>query len=48
MPMSGLKPSAAVLVATVRGIVRHQSKEHNGFKDGFENLAKHIENLAKL
>ena len=47
MPMSGLKPSAAVLVATVRG-VRHQSKEHNGFKDGFENLAKHIENLAKF
>jgi formate--tetrahydrofolate ligase len=47
MPMAGLKPSAAVLVATVRG-VRHQSRGHNGFKDGLENLAKHIENCGKF
>jgi formate--tetrahydrofolate ligase len=51
MPASGVKPSAAVLVATVRGI-RHQSRsEEKGqtlFKDGLENLAKHIENLRKF
>jgi formate--tetrahydrofolate ligase len=51
MPISGLKPSAAVLVTTVRGI-RHQSqtdaKTPEAFKAGFENLAKHIENLVKF
>ena len=51
MPASGLKPSAAVLVATVRGI-RHQSLggESNpfGLKNGLQNLRKHIEILAKF
>jgi formate--tetrahydrofolate ligase len=47
MPISGLKPSVALLVATVRG-VRHQSQGQNGLEGGLENLAKHIENLAKF
>ena len=51
MPASALKPSAAILVATVRGI-RHQSqgeaKGQTTLKDGLENLAKHIENLGKF
>ena len=51
MPASGLKPSAAVLVATVRGI-RHQGQNNetsqNALKDGLENLARHLENLAKF
>lgn len=51
MPAAGLKPSAAVLVATVRGI-RHQSQGNGSnpvtFKDGLENLAKHIENCLKF
>jgi formate--tetrahydrofolate ligase len=50
MPTSGLKPSAAVLVATVRGI-RHQSesddKQGNAFQFGLDNLEKHVENLRK-
>jgi len=51
MPASGIKPSAAVLVATVRGI-RHQSqavdKGPAGFRAGLENLAKHVANLSKF
>ena len=49
MPASGLKPSAAVLVATVRGI-RHQSGDpaQLSFTAGLDNLAKHIENLRKF
>jgi formate--tetrahydrofolate ligase len=51
MPASGVKPSAAVLVATVRGL-RHQSqsdpKSQTLFKSGLENLAKHIENLRRF
>jgi formate--tetrahydrofolate ligase len=50
MPASGLKPSAAVLIATVRGI-RHQSQNDENpaaGKAGLENLAKHIENLRKF
>jgi len=51
MPASALRPSVAILVATVRGI-RHQSqgeeKKPASFKDGLENLAKHVENLHKF
>jgi formate--tetrahydrofolate ligase len=51
MPASALRPSVAILVATVRGI-RHQSqgeeKKQASFKDGLENLAKHVENLHKF
>ena len=51
MPASGLKPSAAVLVATVRGIkaqAPNQTKDTEALKRGLANLAKHIENLAKF
>jgi len=49
MPASGLKPSAVVLVVTVRG-VRHQSGTpmQTSLSAGLENLAKHIENLRKF
>jgi formate--tetrahydrofolate ligase len=50
MPASGLKPSAAVLIATARGI-RHQSQNDEtpaAGKAGLDNLAKHIENLRKF
>jgi formate--tetrahydrofolate ligase len=51
MPASGVKPSAAVLVTTVRGI-RHQSEAaENGqtaFAGGLENLARHVANLSKF
>ncbi len=51
MPASGLKPSAAVLVATVRGIKAQAPNEKtnlDSLKRGLDNLAKHIENLAKF
>ena len=51
MPASALRPSVAILVATVRGI-RHQSqgeeKKPTSVKDGLKNLAKHVENLRKF
>ncbi len=51
MPASGVKPSAAVLVATVRGI-RHQSegvdKQQIGLGAGLDNLARHVANLRKF
>jgi len=51
MPSSGLKPSAAVLIATVRGL-RAQTPIATGgpgaLKGGLQNLAKHIENLNKF
>jgi formate--tetrahydrofolate ligase len=51
MPASGLKPSAAVLVATVRGIkaqAPNEKKDAEALKRGLENLQKHVENLAKF
>lgn len=51
MPASGLKPSAAVLVATVRGIraqARTQERGSKALKNGLSNLAQHIENLNKF
>lgn len=51
MPASGVKPSAAVLVTTVRGI-RHQSQAADGGRAaltaGLENLARHVANLRKF
>jgi formate--tetrahydrofolate ligase len=51
MPASGLKPSAAVLVATVRGIrnqARTQERGPDALQNGLGNLARHIENLSKF
>ncbi len=51
MPAYGIKPSAAVLVTTVRGI-RHQSQgmasDPTAFAGGLENLARHVANLRKF
>jgi formate--tetrahydrofolate ligase len=46
MPSSGIKPSAAVLVATVRALKRHDPVSA-ALTAGLDNLAKHIENLRK-
>ena len=46
MPASGIKPSAAVLVATIKAIRRHDAGDAS-LKPGLENLAKHVENLRK-
>lgn len=51
MPSSGLKPSAAVLVATVRGARAQshaQGSRPEALGDGLRNLAKHVENLRKF
>lgn len=51
MPASGLKPSAAVLIATVRGIRAQAGSEAKGpeaLKGGLANLARHVENLRKF
>jgi len=53
---AGLKPDAAVIVATVRALKMHGgvAKENLGKEDlvalkkGFENLARHIENVNKF
>lgn len=53
---SGLKPSAVVLVATIRALRHHggaQKEDYNKVdlekvKKGFENLKRHIENLKKF
>lgn len=54
MPHSGLKPSAAVLIATVRALASHGSTPDNpsevsaaAVQRGLANLAKHLENLRK-
>jgi formate--tetrahydrofolate ligase len=46
MPSSGIKPAAAVLVATVRALKRHDPASA-ALSAGLDNLAKHIENLRK-
>jgi formate--tetrahydrofolate ligase len=46
MPSSGIKPAAAVLVATVRALKRHDPASA-ALTAGLDNLAKHIENLGK-
>ncbi len=51
MPASGLKPSAAVLVASAKGI-KAQAPEgaepSRALEQGLGNLSKHVENLAKF
>jgi formate--tetrahydrofolate ligase len=53
MPSSGLKPSAAVLIATVRGLraqaqTQGSSSARETLRGGLQNLAKHVENLQKF
>jgi formate--tetrahydrofolate ligase len=49
MPSSGLKPSVAVLVATVRGLrAQATAKGAEALESGLHNLAKHVENLKKF
>lgn len=54
MPSSGLQPSAAVLIASTRSILRQGGKNAStmplsaGFQAGFENIAKHVETLRKF
>jgi formate--tetrahydrofolate ligase len=45
MPSSGLRPAAAVLVASVRALKSHASA---GDPHGFANLERHIANLGKF
>lgn len=46
MPASGIKPSAAVLVATIKALRRHDAA-NAVLKPGLANLAKHVDNLRK-
>jgi formate--tetrahydrofolate ligase len=54
MPSSGLQPSAAVLIVSVRSMLRHGGKSastlalRQGFQAGFENIAKHVDTLRKF
>ncbi|HWP47595.1 MAG TPA: formate--tetrahydrofolate ligase [Candidatus Limnocylindrales bacterium] len=55
MPASGIKPTLAVLVVTIRalasqGTLQNEpvSKDMATLKHGFSNLAKHMENLRKF
>jgi formate--tetrahydrofolate ligase len=49
MPASGLQPSAAVLIASTRSLLRHGANQSPlDFDAGFSNLAKHIENLRNF
>jgi formate--tetrahydrofolate ligase len=55
MPSAGLRPSVAVLIASMRGLCE-QGSGHDGatrydvsaLRAGFANLARHIENLHKF
>lgn len=54
MPKSGLKPSAAVLIATARALTAHgvssdfpNDNNLNNLRRGLANLEKHLENLRK-
>lgn len=55
MPSAGIKPSVAVLIATVRGLVAQGQESGDGeadrtavLKRGFLNLSRHIDNLRKF
>ncbi len=54
MPSSGLQPSVAVLIVSVRSVLRHGGKSastlalRQGFQAGFENIAKHVDTLRKF
>ncbi|HVO80894.1 MAG TPA: formate--tetrahydrofolate ligase [Terriglobales bacterium] len=47
MPSAGLQPSATVLIASTRSLLRHGPGQ-TSFDAGFANLGKHIENLRKF
>ena len=54
--MSGLKPAAAVIVATIRALKMHggvakdalKSENLDALRAGLSNLARHVENIAKF
>jgi formate--tetrahydrofolate ligase len=51
MPSSGLRPSAAVLVTTVRGIKAQSAADAGGapaLASGLANVAKHVANLKRF
>jgi len=54
MPSSGLQPSAAVLIASIRSLLRHGGKNADtlpitaAFQPGFDNIAKHVDTLRKF
>jgi len=48
MPVAGMNPSVAVLIASTRSLLRHGGAKADAFDAGFMNLAKHIENLRKF
>ena len=49
MPASGLQPSAAVIIASTRSLLRHGgNKSPLDLDAGFANLGKHIENLRNF
>lgn len=55
MPSSGIKPSVAVIVATVRALTAHGAPADNpkdlgteSLKRGLANLGRHIENMQKF
>jgi formate--tetrahydrofolate ligase len=49
MPSSGLRPSASVLIASTRSLLRHgANKSPLDFDAGFANLAKHLENMRNF
>jgi formate--tetrahydrofolate ligase len=55
MPSSGLRPSAAVLIATVRALITHgvpadtsAAERMQALQRGLVNLARHLDNLRKF
>ena len=54
MPSSGLEPSAAVLIVSVRSMLRHGGKNAGtlpltaAFQPGFDNIGKHVDTLCKF
>ena len=52
MPSANLQPSVAVIIASSRSLLRHAGKNpgagEQAFRAGFDNLAKHVDNLKKF
>jgi len=54
MPSSGLEPSGAVLIVSVRSMLRHGGKNAGtlpltvAFQPGFDNIGKHVDTLRKF
>ena len=52
MPSANLHPSVAVIIASSRSLIRHAGKNpgtgEQAFRAGFDNLAKHVDNLKKF